>query len=124
MSHYIHHTPGRLRIRSHQFKRNERQASAVRVAIETAPGVASADINTLTGSIVINYDRHAISVDQIWNHLRLHGLIDARLALEHAGDAMSHSVHKVATAAGKFATGFVLEKLLERYAVALIGAVL
>jgi hypothetical protein len=124
MSHYIHHTPGRLRIKAQQFKRNERQASAVRLALEQAPGITAADINTLTGSVVINYDRHATNVDQIWNHLRLHGLIDAKLALEHAGDAVAQSVHKAATAAGKFAAGFVLEKVLERSAVALFAAVL
>jgi hypothetical protein len=124
MSHYIHHTPGRLRIKAHQFKRNERQASALRIALEAAPGITAADVNTLTGSVVINYDHHATDVDQIWNHLRHHGLIDAKLALEHAGDAITQSVNKAAAAAGKFAAGFVLEKVLERSAVALIGAVL
>lgn len=124
MSHYVHHVPGRLRIKAPHLKRNERQASAMQQALDNARGVVNAEVNTLTGSVVINYDHNVTTPHHIWDHLRHHGLIETKLALDHAGDAVSHTIHKTAAAAGKFATGFVLEKVLERSAVALIGAIL
>jgi hypothetical protein len=124
MSHYVHHVPGRLRVKSPELKRNERNAATLQQALGSARGVTAAEVNTLTGSVVISYDRHTTSPHHIWDTLKQHGLIDAQLALEHAGDAVTHAVGKAAQSVGKFAAGFVLEKVLERSAVALIGAVL
>jgi len=124
MTHYVHHVPGRLRIKAPQLKRNERHGLALRQALDSAHGVVDTEVNTLTGSVVINYDQHATTPHHIWDHLRAHGLIDAKLKLEHAGDAVSETMRSAAQTAGKFAAGFVLEKVLERSAFALIGAIL
>lgn len=124
MTYYVHHVPGRLRIKALRLKRNEQHGFAMRQALDSAHGVFDSEVNTLTGSVVINYDHHITTPHHIWDHLRQHGLIDAKLTLEHAGDAVSQTMHSAAQTAGKFAAGFVLEKVLERSAFALIGAIL
>lgn len=53
---YVHHVPGRLRVRSPLVKKNERQAFSAITWLRSLPGVYSADANTVTGSLTLRYD--------------------------------------------------------------------
>lgn len=54
--HYIHHTPGRLRVRSALVKNNEQRAGSALQWLRTVPGVTSVEANTITGSLTVRYD--------------------------------------------------------------------
>lgn len=54
---YLHHVPGRLRVRMPGVKRNPPAARAVERALMTAQaGVTKVRANPLTGSVTVHYD--------------------------------------------------------------------
>ena len=127
MSHYIHHVPGRLRIKTALLKRNDAQASAVRALLGTIPGVTTAEVSTITGSIVINYDRDTASSTAILDTLREHGYISnsATVSKDVAGDqTVTDTMAMAGQALGKALFGVLMEKALEHSAMALIGAII
>jgi copper chaperone CopZ len=56
MNDYIHHIPGRMRVRCASIRRNPAAAPALKADLEKHPGVRSVEIRPLTGSLVIRYD--------------------------------------------------------------------
>src|SRR5512143_1346308 len=120
MSHYIHHVPGRLRIKTALLKRNDAQAIAVRALLGAMPGVTAAEVSTLTGSIVINYDRDTTSSSAILNKLREQGSISssAMVSKDVSGDpAVTDTMTMAGQALGKALFGVLMEKALERSAI-------
>ncbi len=51
MSYYVHHVPGRLRVKSPLIKNNETVAAAVKQLLRGVNGVDSVDVNLTTGSL-------------------------------------------------------------------------
>lgn len=56
MRHYIHHLPGRLRIRLAGVKGNANEARSLELLLQEQKGVASVEANPLTGSVLIYYN--------------------------------------------------------------------
>ncbi len=56
MTSYVHHLPGRLRLKLPALKRNAAYAQALQTSLSTVPGVLAVRANTLTGSLLISYD--------------------------------------------------------------------
>lgn len=54
--HYVHHVPGRLRIRASSLKRNPGEIERVRGCMARLPGVIQVRAADVTGSITISYD--------------------------------------------------------------------
>lgn len=120
MVHYLHHVPGRLRVRSAAVKRDERMASRVCESLSALPGVDMVEVSTVTGSIKITYDLRHIGYEDLLDHLRGHDIVQSEGAAPQVQtDMISESGRIVARLAG----GFVLEKIIERSALALIGAI-
>ncbi|MHB0984377.1 MAG: HMA2 domain-containing protein [Sulfuricella sp.] len=120
MTHFVHHVPGRLRIKSPALKRNERQAKVAEEYLDSMNGVLSAEANTVTGSLVIKYDAFLVHGETILNSL-------------HAmGYAQSATLHRQGYSSGmgvgqKVSDTLVnklLETVVERSAVALIAALI
>ena len=65
MSHYIHHIPGRLRIKNPVFKNNPAAGDEIRDCFSSAAGVHHIKVNALTGSVVVNYDPNQIDPDNL-----------------------------------------------------------
>lgn len=121
MTHFIHHVPGRLRVKSPALKRNQRAAAAAKEYLDGVNGILSAEVSTVTGSIVVKYDAYLIDGQTILNSL--HG--------------MGHLLHQrpmpaiypaVPATSGKSLTDTLVNKMLEtvveRSAVALIAALI
>jgi copper chaperone CopZ len=117
VSHYEHHIPGRLRIRSAAVKKNKAKADAVEALLAEAPGVRSSEISTLTGSIVVNYDPALTSGPAITTMLRERGYFTHYPVAPRAQDDFGSQFAK------KLAT-YALETALERSVVGLVGALL
>lgn len=69
---YIHHVPGRLRVRTGAVKGSEEKAASVKALLQSASGVCSVAANPITGSVTIHYDQQAT------DHLRLMELLNER----------------------------------------------
>jgi copper chaperone CopZ len=65
MIQFIHQIPGRLRVRIPGLKASGSVAGKVQIALSRISGVNAADINLLTGSVVILYDDQAATLDAI-----------------------------------------------------------
>lgn len=53
----VHHVPGRMRLRVAGAKSNGRRLQAVRQSLLSLPGVSDIAANSVTGTMVIQYDR-------------------------------------------------------------------
>ncbi len=56
MSHYVHHVPGRLRVRSKAFLCNPSKARSVEGRLRATDGVLEVKYNPRNGSLTIQYD--------------------------------------------------------------------
>lgn len=56
MSHYFHHVPGRIRIRSRQFRANLALARELEGRLTQIEGVHEVRVNERNGSITIQYE--------------------------------------------------------------------
>lgn len=62
---YLHHLPGRLRLKAEGLKRNPALLEAVRSELAAVPGVSSAAANPLTGGIIVHYDPLVLASDAL-----------------------------------------------------------
>lgn len=68
----IHFAPGRVRLKVAAAKNNPAYSGPVREAFLAVPGIHSLEVNSLTGSVLIQYDSRSLLAD------------DAISALTHA----------------------------------------
>lgn len=80
MSYYIHHVPGRLRIRTARLHRAECQAKLGK-RLGELPGIDSYSHNAKAGSVLIHYDAASLSADDILYHIRAATVIRPRRAM-------------------------------------------
>jgi hypothetical protein len=130
MSHYIHHVPGRLRIKTLTLKGNQIAAQEVCRLLSATDGVIDCHVKTVTGSVVISYDAELTDGKSLLELLKERGYVNhaAEVAAPNAGKRTSSNMTQAASSAGsnvgKAVFGFVVEKAVERSAAALIGALL
>ncbi len=119
MDYYIHNVPGRLRLRTPLVKGNRASAKHVEGLVKQLRGVDSADVNTITGSVVVHYCRETISSDVILSTLENEGLFDSAKVVSH--DRYIHkSASKAGQVIGKFLFGALVEKAIENAGLALV----
>lgn len=125
MSHYVHHVPGRLRLKTPALRRNEAEARRARLWLEGVTGVLSSEVNTVTGSLIIKYDQDAVSAQALFAGLREKGYLGGQGG--QTGLPASEVIVGGKTVAHKISDTFlnkVVETVVERSAIALIAAVL
>ncbi len=81
MSYYMHHVPGRLRIKSPLVKNNEEAASAIKGVLLAIAGVGSVVTNQTTGSCLVHYDPEKAKIDDILSILVRNGYFDPSKAI-------------------------------------------
>ncbi len=65
MAHYIHHIPGRLRVRNPMFRDNPPLLDEARNCFKDASGIKQVSANALTGSLTVRYDPEILSPERI-----------------------------------------------------------
>lgn len=123
MAHYIHHVPGRLRIRSPLLKRDNERAKAAEEFLQTIEGVSSVRANTVTGSITLTYERDMVNSAVILEAAAQRGYYRPE-AVRSADGQLDDMAARTSGTLGKLLFGFVVKEAVERSAVALIGALL
>ncbi|ADE14540.1 conserved hypothetical protein [Nitrosococcus halophilus Nc 4] len=132
MVQYIHHVPGRLRVKLASLKRNPVQAAALKALLEGFEGIGKAEVNPVTGSILVAYHRERTQPQAILQALHDHGYCRQLVTMPPVSAASSKqkvqttgkAVGQVGEKFGKAVLDVVVEKMVERSAVALIGAIL
>jgi len=81
MTCYMHHVPGRLRIRTPLVKNNKNAATEVERLLLTMPGVDDVTITLTTGSCLVKYDPSMTKRDDIISLLSGEGYFDRSKAV-------------------------------------------
>ena len=76
MSHYIHHIPGRLRVKTPLIKRNYNLAFEIEELLSPINGIHTIVINPVTGSILIEFSTDTVGASTILNVLKRAGHLD------------------------------------------------
>ena len=128
MSDQIHHVPGRLRVRSPALKNNIEQIQSIEQSLAGINGIKALHLNTLTGSIVVNYDVRCIDGVHILSRLKEHRHVASHLEVSTSPSVtIGWSWVDVAINAGqvlgKVALETALEKAFECSATSLVAAI-
>ncbi len=125
---YIHHVPGRLRLQMPQLKGNRREAEAALDDAIAIPGVSEARVSAVTGSLVITYDKQKLAPAVLWQSLCERGIVSGQLPIQEGVPVTRARIGPSVTASDKsldkLIIGIIVESLLERSAVALVGALI
>jgi hypothetical protein len=119
---YVHHIPGRLRVKSPRLKSNAREGAAIKSSLLALDGVGSAETNTVTGSVTVSYDPERCDVGRIMTYLQATGHLrqPVNLTIAESSYRPATSIDPVA----KMIMTAVLKKLIERSATAMVAAII
>lgn len=120
---YIHHIPGRLRVKTPLLKRNLKTAGAARQLLLPIEGIASVEINIVTGSMVVRYEKSVTDPKEIFNLLKGGGYLDEAHPLTH-DPVLRRAADKIGTIVVRAVFGAFLEAALKRPAGSIIAALL
>ena len=124
---YVHHIPGRLRIRTEGARRDPAQ-KALKEWLESLEGVKRVDVSPLTGSVLIRYSAGAIDGNRLVALMRDQGWIVGAIARRKAAvqprPAPKRSRAGVQRALAKVVVRHLAEIAIERSLLALVAAVL
>ena len=122
MNTYLHHTPGRLRIKIPSIKRNPAEAAVAAELVESHEGVMRCNANNVTGSLLIQYDQTATDANTVLQLLKDRGYVEGSTAADQSVRQLESIVFRVGEAIVKAMAMAVIEKLARRSAMAVIGA--
>ncbi len=106
---YVHDIPGRLRVRTPHAKNNPANAAEIKSLLESVVGIDSTAVNTLTGSVIVNYNSKALQSRDILALLMEKGYVD----ITKAGGSNS-STQDAFSIAGGFIGKAILSIALDR----------
>lgn len=123
MGYYIHNTPGRLRLKIPRLKRNIALADELSLMLKEKQGVRSVEINTLTGSITINFYSTAINSNSLLSLLSQEGHVDLTQLVpsKRHMDTMFSEAGKLAS---KALLSLALDKAFEGSSLSVLAAVI
>ncbi|NBC15663.1 MAG: heavy-metal-associated domain-containing protein [Gammaproteobacteria bacterium] len=115
MSQYIHHVPGRIRIRSRAFQCYGERADAAQDRLLAMDGVRSVEIKPRAASLIIQYDPERVSRAALFATLEDLGCM-APVRRDNA------HVRQMGETFGKALVGAAMQKAVEQSARTLVGA--
>jgi hypothetical protein len=123
MTYYVHHTPGRLRVRIPDVKGNTSRAKRVEKLFENVEGIDNVTLNALTGSVVVNYDTDMMGSEAILKILKENNYFDdARMITNE--EYIQSSVSKAGKTVSKALFGWAVGKAIEDTGFAIIAALI
>ena len=127
MDHYVHHVPGRLRVRVPSVKGNAGEASSLEKRIRSQRGVKDVQTNPLTGSVLVHYDPVITTVSTLSQIMLCSAAAEPLQRILPAAPFSSIGRQADQSIASRIAAtiiGLMVEIAMERAAVALLAAVL
>ncbi|ALG67279.1 HMA2 domain-containing protein [Beggiatoa leptomitoformis] len=100
MSAYIHHIPGRLRVRTDKLRYATCQFAELEVLLMQLNGIESCQMNQKTGSLLVHYDPSCLTGDDILYQLHKVGCLESglttalsqRSAANHTGALLGNAL--------------------------------
>ncbi len=127
MSCYLHHVPGRIRIKTPYVKGKPVNAHELEQRLRAVAGVRLVNANALTGSILVYYDETTTKAGSIVDMVSRETNIDLSTAAHpdhYVDEALSRTGQMVGEKIGKAALGIVIGQLFEGSPLALLAAVI
>lgn len=123
MQHYIHHVPGRLRIKNPLFKSSPRLLEEVQSCFGQTEGVERMETNALTGSVVLYYDPEVLAPERLMQALEDCEYLDVTKAvgLDHR---MTSSLAKAGQYVGKVGLSLFMDRALAGSSLSFITALI
>ena len=125
---YIHHVPGRLRLRTPRLKGNRQAAEAALDKAIAITGILEARVSAVTGSLLITYDKRKLTSGVLWQSLCKSGIVSGPSPIEETVPVTRAWIGPPNAVSdrglGGLVAGIIAERLLERSAVALVGALI
>lgn len=122
MEYYVHHVPGRLRVRIPDIRNNPSIVSKVR-SIFDIYGIDKLKINSITGSVVVTFDPCRLTFDQLLQLLKDEGLFDSSLSIT-CDQKIERLSNKAASKVGRAVVGYAMGKVLEANGFRLLAALI
>ena len=123
MNYYVHHTPGRVRVRIPDIKGDARKGKRVEKLFENVEGIDEVTLNALTGSVVVHYDTDMTGSDAVLRILKENDYFDDTKAITNEQYIQS-SVSKAGKSFGKVVFGWVVGKAIEDTGFAILAALI
>ena len=123
MKHYIHHVPGRVRMKNPEFKGNTILLQEVTSCFQGQEGIEGIETNSLTGSVVIVYDQQIMPVQHMANLLLECKYIDYVQAVG-LDQSMQKSFSQAGRLMGKIGLSLVADWALSGTRLSLVTALL
>ena len=123
MAHYIHHIPGRLRVRNPMFKDNPPLLEEARHCFQDAAGIKQVSANALTGSLTVRYDPDTLSPDRILQIFEECEYVDTKRA--HTLDThLNESFNKAGKYVGRAALSVMVDTALKGSGLSFLSALI
>jgi hypothetical protein len=119
---YVHHVPGRLRIKIPSIKGSAARCAQVKSLLDLY-GVGDVAINATTGSIVVHYDTGLVKAETLLTLLRQHGWYDHKNVIG-CDEQIQRATRKAAAHVGRAAFGWVVGKALEANGLSLLAVLI
>jgi hypothetical protein len=120
MKYYIHHVPGRLRVKLQTLRSNPDKSQKIRDLLDLY-GIYSVHTNPMTGSTIIKYDTGEIDAGQLLHILKENGYYDGPLTVG-SHDPIQKLTDKAAQRVGKAFFGWAVGRALEANGLSIIAA--
>lgn len=112
MSYYIHHVPGRLRIKTARLRCLECQAKLDKM-LGALPGINHYQHNNKIGSVLIHYDAAQLSANDIVYSLYKAGCLESPISATPAASGGGDLVKQAGALFGNALFGTLLRKSVE-----------
>ena len=123
MSYYLHVVPGRVRVKIPVIKGDERKAQEVENLLKGLRGIDSVSAYSLTGSVIVNYQRDALDSEVILNVLKQQGYFDDSKIVT-SDQYIQNAVSKAGQSIGKVLFGLAIEKAFEGSGLSFLSALI
>lgn len=123
MSYYLHVVPGRVRVRIPVIKGDERKAQEVENLLKGLRGIDSVSAYSLTGSVIVNYQRDALDSEVILSVLKQQGYFDDSKIVTN-DQYIQNAVSKAGQSIGKVLFGLAIEKAFEGSGLSFLSALI
>jgi hypothetical protein len=127
MSCYLHHVPGRIRIKIPDIKGKPFYAQELEKKLKDIPGVYLVSVTSLTGSVLAYYDERSTDASAITDVVSRETGVDLSKASPsdtYVDEARSKTGQMVGVTIGKAALGIAIGQIFEGSPLALLAAVI
>lgn len=124
MTDYLHHVPGRLRVRAKSLRCNSAARATTLRKLQAQEGIRSVRLNAKAGSVTVFYDVEATDAERILGFMRAESLraTRAQAAPLDAARKQARSGNPLAAEIGRMALGVLVNKGVSFSLASLLGA--